>query len=386
MHAVLVDPGPSELIALTRLGLNVRLRVEGLPRSVPHLAETGSVRVGMSPEDLRRHDEETLWGIHDGALLGDGPALVHEGGVSLLLLKRELAARALRSCVLCEWRCAVDRARGARGRCGLTAAAAPASPVVHVGEEALISPSLLIPLRGCGLRCESCQQWSLLDPGPGAPLDFFGSDLPLEHVALARTVSFIGGNPDESLPGILDALAGRPGELTMPIVWNTHGWVPSRTIALLHGLADVYVTDLKYGNDECAMALSHVPRYTQTLLRSIALQARQGVPVIVRLLVLPGHLRCCALPALRQLSGLGLEGVQVSLASRYVPHWRCVDVPGPLGRPVSEAEVEAVRQMAEQLGLSLAAPGLEIAEVSDGERGSLIGSKRRDVAHSKEAP
>ena len=108
--------------------------------------------------------------------------------------------------------------------------------------------------------------------------------------------------------------------------------------------------------------------------------------VIVRLLVLPGHLRCCALPALRQLSGLGLEGVQVSLASRYVPHWRCVDVPGPLGRPVSEAEVEAVRQMAEQLGLSLAAPGLEIAEVSDGERGSLIGSKRRDVAHSKEAP
>jgi len=384
MGAILVDPGPSELRTLVGLGLDVTLHLEELPRAGIRLEATASHRLGLNTRDLVAMDESALWEVHDQAVAGEGGRGHGTGGVSLLRLKQEIAARWLRHCTLCQWRCAVDRSAGERGRCGLGAGASPAEVSVHVGEEALINPSLLLPLRGCALRCRTCQQGSLLEPGEEGPLDLCGAALPPGDVALARTLSFIGGNPDESLPAILGELAARHEEVRVPVVWNTHGWVSPRALSPLHGLVDVYVTDLKFGNDSCASELAGVPQYSETVLRSIAMQAGQGVPVLVRVLVLPGHLDCCAFPALSARAELELDEVVVSLANRYVPHGSCVGVPGPLGRPISESEIGDVERQARQLGLTLARPGLEVGVLSERSPGAIPAMRAPLAAPSEE--
>lgn len=129
---------------------------------------------------------------------------------SILDLKTELARRFIQRCRLCAHRCDVDRTAGQHGVCRLGIEAMVAEHIVHIGEESPINPSLILNLAGCGLRCRYCQQGEILDPSvvQGEPLsarlwaDLIGSD--------ARSLSFAGGNPDESLFAILRFLGVSP--------------------------------------------------------------------------------------------------------------------------------------------------------------------------------
>lgn len=66
---------------------------------------------------------------------------------------------------------------------------------------------------------------------------------------------------------------------------------------LLDGVVDIYLSDFKYGNDSCALRLSHVPDYWETVTRNHKLAWESG-DMIIRHLVLPNHLECCTKPIL----------------------------------------------------------------------------------------
>lgn len=126
-----------------------------------------------------------------------------------------------------------------------------ASSLIHIAEEPPINPSLLLSLSGCGLRCRYCQQAALLDP---ASVDGEQLDAAMwEKLCIdgARSLSFIGGNPDESLYAVLRFLATAPSNWELPVVWNCHAYGTPETMRLLDGLVDVYVPDFKYGDEYC---------------------------------------------------------------------------------------------------------------------------------------
>ena len=80
----------------------------------------------------------------------------------------------------------------------------------------------------------------------------------------------------------------------------------------------------------------------------------QSVPVIVRVLVLPGHSQCCHIPVLRELAKLSPKGdLWVSIRDQYCPDWRIRLEDGVMTRRPGGEEVAAVRAQANALGLRL---------------------------------
>lgn len=229
------------------------------------------------------------------------------------LAARAAAARDLLgpTCRLCGWRCAVDRRRGARGRCGLGAEVVWAPPRLLWGEEALLGrPGLALRPRGCGLRCSFCYADDLLPPG--------GDAAPSDPAAWPGAVHLhiLGGNPDESLPGILDALAA--WEDPRPVVWNTHAYVTPEAARLLVGVADVVLADLKFGPGDCARRIAGPPDYWAVATAALRCWADLGLPLLVRHVALPGHLDCCSAPVVDWLQA-EVPQAHVELLAQFEP-------------------------------------------------------------------
>jgi putative pyruvate formate lyase activating enzyme len=121
-------------------------------------------------------------------------------------------------------------------------------------------------------------------------------------------------------------------------------------MSLLDGVVDLYLTDLKYGNDDCARRLSGVRDYTRIVFRNHLLAASQ-CEVIVRHLMLPGHLECCTLPVLDWLSD-HLPGAPVNIMAQYHPEHRAAEFPELKGR-LSRSDHRAAVEHARRIGLDV---------------------------------
>lgn len=355
-----VDPGFDTLSLLREIDPNFSVRSATLPAfEGPRFMRTARIGVALTCRDAERMTTEQLNRVHRDRLFATAISLKpsdrkRRGEMSLLGLKAMIAKRMLAHCSLCARRCGVDRLAGRVGPCGLGPQANVAEHFVHIAEEAPINPSLLLSLRGCALRCRYCQQHELLDVGGGESAVLDRSTWRRLDFGGARTMSFIGGNPDESLPSILEFLCDAPRNFSLPIVWNHHAFATSEAVDLLEGVVDVYVPDLKYGSDECALSLSGVKGYCDSAEMTIRQQLRQGVPVIVRILVLPGHVECCHQPSLERLASLNNRGLlRVSVRSQYAPDWKINASDGPLSRRPTASEVEEVEACAARLGLDV---------------------------------
>lgn len=122
---------------------------------------------------------------------------------------------------------------------------------------------------------------------------------------------------------------------------------------LLDGVVDVYVPDFKYSNEPCGRKLSGAPNYPKAARQSIRAMCAQGVAVIVRILVLPGHFDCCHAPTLDFLASLQAERLLVSVRGQYCPDWKITAKDGELARRPTVAEIDQVRQRAFDLGLEV---------------------------------
>jgi putative pyruvate formate lyase activating enzyme len=293
-------------------------------------------------------------------------------GYLVLHRRHELADRARRAlehltaCDLCARDCGVDRTVGTRGaacRTGRLAIVASYGP--HHGEER--------PLRGrrgsgtiffgsCNLRCVFCQNWSISQTTDGFVAD--AADLAAIMLDLqsmgCHNVNLV--SPSHVVAQILEALAiAAERGLRLPLVYNTGGFDSLPALALLDGVIDIYMPDLKYSDDSTARRHSRVRGYVAANRAAVREMHRQvgdlaldadGLAVrglLVRHLVLPGGLAGTE----RVLAFLADEisrDTYLNLMGQYRPCYRAAEYP-PLDRWLTPAEFTEALELARRHGL-----------------------------------
>jgi len=267
-----------------------------------------------------------------------------------------LVRERMRACDLCERRCGVDRMSGEQGFCQLDARAYCYRELLHFGEEIELVPSHTIYLSGCNLRCRFCSDWDHVEAaahGEATEPEWMAERIRIRRDEGARNVNFVGGEPTVNLLFILRTLRHLPEPV--PVVWNSNMYMAAEVLQILDGVVDSYLADLKFGNGECAATTAGVQGYLPVVQRNL-LDVNRQAAVIVRHLVMPGHLECCARPALEWLAG-NLPEARVSMLVQYRP---TVQAAGDrrLDRPLDPSEFAAAEKIARELGLKLdATPG-----------------------------
>ncbi len=266
---------------------------------------------------------------------------------SYLDLKLKLADNLFEDCVLCENRCHVNR-NCERGLCGVKNARIT-SEFMHMGEEAQLVPSHTIFFAGCNFKCVYCQNWDISQE-PGVGRAFNEKDLAARiderRRRGSRNVNFVGGEPTPNLSYIMRTMSMT--QENIPVVWNSNFYMSSETMHLLDGFADLFLTDFKYGNDDCAMRLSGIKNYWKTVTRNHKMAWNAG-DMIVRHLILPNHVECCSKPILKWISrNLGPE-IVLNIMGQYRPVYRASEH-AEISRFPFAKEVQDVVEYAENLG------------------------------------
>ncbi len=283
------------------------------------------------------------------------PSPITSRGVSraaLAAVRAEVARSQLRHCRFCARLCGANRLEGERGPCGAGAQTRYFSAQTEVGDELELIPTFAVALNGCDLRCRFCI--SLRDSWNGNA----GREFEAERVAElalraldrgARTVMLLGGEPTIHLPAALELAAALPDSARL--VWKTNACGSAEARELLDGVFDVWVADFKFGNDECAERLARAPDYGRTVKANL-LWAAEHTDLIVRHLLVPGHVECCWLPVAQWLT-VALPSVKVSLRLEYWPASSGGTVAAELRRPLAEGECRRALEIARALKLNL---------------------------------
>jgi putative pyruvate formate lyase activating enzyme len=352
---VVEDPSPLEVEILKRLGIKIAPNPHATfgKRSFPNYRFLRDYGIqGAFPKGYRR-----LLSLHNKevrkALLGRN--LGRNGGYNVFHLKRMLLRKYLRKCCLCGHECGGQRA--SIGECPMGSPSYYHQHFVHVGEEKEVGRTLVIELTGCNLRCKFCQKGELIR-SENVRVKPFNSVLWLEIMKEYQaldfdSISFLGGNPDQSIPAVLDFLESAPEKAShLPIVWHTNGYSTPDLYNILYGLVDLWIFDFKYYCDECALLLSSAPHYVTTAKEGLRTVCKLSghAPVIVRHLALPGHWDCCQKPLIRWLSHIKGE-IIFNPMPQYRPSWNVRDQDGELSRPISEEEFKRVHDYALRVGL-----------------------------------
>jgi putative pyruvate formate lyase activating enzyme len=269
---------------------------------------------------------------------------------SYLSLKVQIANKILACCNFCNRRCGVNRLADQLGFCGCGKTMSVSSILVHTGEEPELVPSGTIFTMGCTIRCRHCQNWTI-SQWKEAPIEYTPQELAREvenlHLEGCRNINLVGGEPTPWLKHWLETF--RYVNTNVPVVWNSNSYYSQETSQLLAGFTDVYLLDFKYGPGDCAYRIADAPNYWQICTRNHLTAKRYG-ELLVRVLVLPGHLECCTKPILQWIADhLGLE-TRVNLMFQYRPEWRANELP-ELGRKLTKAEMDYALRLAKAAGL-----------------------------------
>ena len=275
------------------------------------------------------------------------------------LIERARRAREhMRDCVLCARQCHVDRLESVRGAvCRTGENAVVSSFGAHHGEED--------PLRGrrgsgtiffgwCNLRCLFCQNPDVSWKGEGREVAAPDLATVMLHLQAqgCHNINFV--SPSHVVAQILEALvlAAEAG-LRLPLVYNTGGYDSPEALALLDGVVDIYMPDVKYGSSAKARRYSKVRGYVtanRAALKEMHRQvgdlvmdgsgiARRGL--LVRHLVLPGGLAGTA-EVLRFLANDVSPNTYVNIMAQYRPCFRAREYPELMRRPSSAEMHEAL--------------------------------------------
>lgn len=268
-----------------------------------------------------------------------------------LALERAARADAMMSdCRLCAFDCGADRTRGPAGFCRSDATARAFRERIEWAGERELVPNFVVNLSGCNMRCDFCITGEhSQNSASGRPVDL---EALAGRVAQAaprmRSFTIEGGEPTIHLPTALRIAAAVPTELRL--VWKTNAYASREALDLLEGVVEVVLADLKFGNDACAQRLAGIPRYTEVARENLR-WARRNSSLIVRHLLMPGHLECCALPVMDWLAATMPE-VPLTLMGAFLPVFRSGDH-AELARLNRSEEVERAKAEAARRGLTL---------------------------------
>ena len=321
-----------------------------LTRSIP----CGIEDITKAPDGLLAEEHRRLMARFRELKAEATAKALKPAGNSLLHLKVETAGRMLSRCVCCERRCGADRAAGETGYCGVAGESRYSSDFLHMGEEVELVPSHTIFFSGCTFRCVYCQNWDIaMHPASGRPAEprMLAAVLQEGISQGSRNANFVGGNPDPNLHTILETilLLGESGRF-LPMVWNSNMYTSIEAMRLLEGVMDVYLGDFRYGNDECARQLSDVENYLEVVQRNF-LFAWESAEVMIRHLVLPGHLDCCTRPVMEWVAA-NMPGAYFNLMFQYRPEYRAGLYPS-IDRRLTPEERRRAVSMAGEFGIRI---------------------------------
>ena len=254
------------------------------------------------------------------------------------------------NCKLCPRQCGVDRTAREVGFCGCPDTALVAKTMIHRWEEPALAGSGgsgAIFFGGCTLGCKYCQNAAISGKPVGTPMDSAALRAAMESLIAQGAENIDLVTPAHFLPTILPALSPK---LPVPVVYNCGGYERKETLAMLEGLIDIYLPDMKYADNRLGAALSGAGDYFQVAAAAIKEMVCQTGPVqwqgdkvvkgtIIRHLILPG----CVENSLKVLDWIGdtfAPGeVLVSLMRQYTPMG---GLPAPFDRPITEEEYDSV--------------------------------------------
>jgi putative pyruvate formate lyase activating enzyme len=226
----------------------------------------------------------------------------------------------------------------------------------------------------CNLRCQYCQNADISQSPAGREVD--SEELAAIMLELQRrgchNINFV--SPSHVVAEILEALviATELG-LNTPLVFNTGGYDSPEALALLDGVIDIYMPDMKYVDRLIARRLSKIGNYpaiNQSAVREMHRQvgdlvldehqiAQRGL--LVRHLILPENLAgteeiVCFLA--EEIS----SNTYLNLMDQYRPAYRAGMYP-PLDRPLTPQEYDDAVVMAKRAGLN---------RLDDRQRGRIL--------------
>ena len=289
---------------------------------------------------------ENLWRIHNDFLkkikLND-----YEPELSLLDLKIELASRIFKKCNFCENKCNIDR-NITKGKCGVKESRIT-SEFLHIGEESILIPSHTIFFSGCTFNCVFCQNWDISQTNCGIYIE------PLKLVDIINerkkqgsiNVNWVGGEPTPNILYILKTF--KKMNLNLPQIWNSNMYCSQDTMNLLNGIFDVYLTDFKYGNNNCAKKFSQIDKYFEIVTRNHKIAYKNG-EIILRHLVMPNHFKCCSKPILDWIID-NIPNCVVNVMSQYKPEYKAFQFKD-ISRPIFSEEFNKVEKYANKIGIN----------------------------------
>jgi putative pyruvate formate lyase activating enzyme len=274
----------------------------------------------------------------------------------------------LEACDICARECGVNRRESAEGAgCHTGERAVVSSAGPHFGEEDPLvgtGGSGTIFFSWCNLQCQFCQNAEISQLGYGQevePEDLARMMLGLESQG-CHNINFV--SPSHVVPQILAGLllAAEAG-LRLPLVYNTGGYDSLKTLALLDGIVDIYMPDIKYADADIARRYSRVGNYPAVNQAAVKEMHRQvgdlstdghGVAqrgLLVRHLVLPEGLAGTA-QVVRFLRDEISPNTYINVMDQYRPCYRANELP-PLDRAVSKQEVAEALALARDAQLRL---------------------------------
>ncbi|MHB1455452.1 MAG: radical SAM protein [Armatimonadota bacterium] len=303
-------------------------------------------RKHLGDVDLTGASTSDLWNLHNQSLF----VVDAQSGPTLLDLKIELVDRILSECILCERRCGINRRSGEIGYCGTSDASFCFFEQILWGEEEPLIPSHEVFLSGCNMRCRTCYSWdAIVNPSLGTQFtpESLAGTIDLRKSEGAVNVNLIGGEPTVHIPNILKALRS----VTKPtaVVWNSNFFMSEESMKLLDGVVDLYAGDFRFGNDDCAKRIADTSAYFETAARNFQLASESG-DVIIRHLLLPGHVECCFKPV-AEWAAEHLPDVPFNLMFQYIPCAAALDDPA-LCRTITSEEAAQASEIAASLGLN----------------------------------
>ena len=314
-----------------------------ITRSIP-----ADFAVEQSLEELQKLHDNSMKTFRDRfSSIRCGDEIPEPAGPSLLDLKIAIAEKMLEKCIFCERRCRINRKKKMIGFCRLDAVSRYSSEFLHMGEETELVPSHTIFFTGCNFLCAYCQNWQISTaPQSGTPIlpQELAKIITVRRMYGSRNVNFVTPTPHTHT--ILKVL--KVVNVNVPVVWNSNMYYSEEVARLLEGVVDVYLGDLRYGNDECAKKYSNVSNYWHVVKRNFR-SSYGSAEILLRHLVLPGHIECCTRPIINWTKE-NIPKVRFNLMFQYQPHYRAREF-REINRTLSKEECEKALGIVTESGL-----------------------------------
>lgn len=272
----------------------------------------------------------------------------------------------LKSCVVCPHHCKVDRLNNERGFCRAGANMVIDGYGPHYGEEDVLvgtGGSGTIFFSYCTLQCVFCQNCEISHYGEGHEVT--APELASIMLSLQKkgchNINLV--SPSHYVPQIIESvsLAAKDG-LILPIVYNTGGYDEIDTLKLLEGIVDIYMPDIKFGDNIKAKKYTNSAEYFDIVKASVKEMHRQagnlktddrGIAcsgLIIRHLVMPENLSDTDKVLEFIAKEISMDSF-VNIMSQYYPAHKSYTFP-ELARRVSRKEYNEAVKYAEKIGLT----------------------------------